>query len=74
MVWVAARMCARFALTYFFCVARTPGEYATAAGVCQRIVEEEEARFESLRKVLLPNPPSTFPFAPFMFLRQFSGP
>jgi len=27
------------------CVVRTSGEYATAAGVCQGIVEEEEARF-----------------------------
>jgi len=73
-VRLGTRICVRVFVDMCIRVSRTLGEYTTAAGVCQSIVEEEEARFESLRKVLLPNPPSTFPFAPFMFLRQFSGP
>jgi hypothetical protein len=37
------------------------GEYATAAGMCQKIVNEEEAQFESRRKVL---------FAPMLFCKE----
>jgi hypothetical protein len=37
------------------------GEYATAAGMCQEIVNEEEAQFESRRKVL---------FAPVLICKE----